>query len=159
MQATICFVLLVALLCGTYSSAMLWPYSGQHADQNPPPAIWVPLTPAALPTSKHPRLPDPPQAQNCVITQLRDSTDICISSFCYQHGARCLIPRSHKKCQQHIVVIGGIFANTIRQMSWPIWPWTRYSCRGCGCMKALWRPRQGGVRNFQSQWETDESDS
>ena len=135
MQAFINFGLLVSLLCCTYSSAMLLPSSGKHADQSLPVALLPPIAPPTLPISERFHEPNTPQTWECIIAQFRGSTDICAEELCRQHGGRCLPEKTGRRCHQHIAYSGGPFPNAVLRMAWPSWLPTKDACRGCGCMK------------------------
>jgi hypothetical protein len=135
MQASIIFVLLVALLCGTFSSAMLRPSSGQQADQSLPVALLPPIAPSTLPISKRVHELNTPQTWECIIAQFRGSTDKCAEKSCRQQGGRCLPEKTGRRCLQHVAYSGGPFPNAVHRMAWPSWLPTKDACRGCGCMK------------------------
>jgi hypothetical protein len=140
MRATFCFLLFIALLFSTYTSAMRPQLSPPHRYENSLSRVSSVAENeiSSKPTrkngvnSKHPRRPI------CIIAQNRQAAARCNEILCHQSGALCIVHQvvGRPRCHQHILHRDSdVLDGEIHPGRWQSWDQTKTACEGCTCSK------------------------
>jgi hypothetical protein len=128
MRLTSCFLLLLTLLCGTYTFAML--------PQPATPDKYQESLSSASSPSENDISSKPPRAPICIIAQKRHAAARCEEALCLQSGGRCLFHGvGGTRCIQHIRFWGRSLDFEIHPVRWMHWDQTKTACEGCTCSK------------------------